>query len=123
MRLRHELQTLAETSESLWAKYLEAGPGKLAPDLLTPLDAGLNSVRTAIADHKAGPSTIPVEAWRDELNATISTIENLLHRCVERTEGLSFVTGEAGLIPRRDLHEQCEAALTRLRELISQLPE
>lgn len=93
----------ADAADALWAEYLRTGPGTLKTESLVPFDAALAAIR-------ADTSAVP-----DKLQAVIAELDDLLHRCVERTEGLSFVTGEAGLIPRRDLHDKCEAALAQLR--------
>lgn len=122
MCLRHNLRAVAVVGKSIWAAYLQHGPGKLDPKLLLPLDAAIMSVRHSLAVRDADSAATQGDSWREDINATICTIEVLLHRCIERTEGLSFVTGEAGLIPRHDLYEQCIGALTRLDQLIHQLP-
>ena len=58
------------------------------------------------------------QSAHQELLVALDTVEPLLRRCVERTEGLCFVTGEAGLIPRKDLHEKCETALACFEQFL-----
>ena len=45
-----------------------------------------------------------------------TTLRDLAHRCTHRAEGLCFVTGEAGLIPRRDLMNAYADGINFLRE-------
>lgn len=80
-----------------WQDYLKQGPGQLTPEDL----ANFESLRDA---WEAGHPD-------ETLMSACSELAELFHRCVHRSEGLSFVTGEAGLIPRMDLHARCEHLL------------
>ena len=104
------------TASALWSKYLEVGPGQLDPADGELLEEALRRIREANLDN-----AIPRDDWRTEFDAAVTTLEPLLLRCVTRPEGLCFVTGEAGLIPNRQQHEQCSGALQRLTDLVLEL--
>lgn len=53
-----------------------------------------------------------------KLAEAAEALRELCHRCCRRSEGLCFITGEAGLIPRRDLHDRFEKALQALRAVV-----
>ena len=100
-----DIQLLHQAARELWEAYLTCGPSKLSPDAMEPFIAQKNALPTASDDDAT------------ELHALLEELEPLLRRCAERPEGLCFVSGEAGLIPRRDLHEKCEELLDRLQSL------
>ena len=105
--MKSPLKRLHETAECLWQCYLSRGPGKTPSSLLDDyLAAQADAVNSLVASRHC-----------DELKEIYSELEKLLRRCVERSEGLCFVTGEAGLIPRKDLHERCDDLIMRLAAL------
>ena len=108
---RDQILRLAESAELLWSRYLDEGPGSLTEQDLAPFQSQLDATRQVIDAIEEKPK------WIDELVLATNDAEELLGRCVRRVEGLSFVTGEAGLIPRRDLHDRCDAALQTMRRL------
>ena len=93
-----------EAANAVWRQYLECGPGQLTAEGLAPF---LQARGLAEAEIVEDP----------ELIDKVHELEKLLRRCVERPEGLCFVTGEAGLIPRQDLHQQCESLLAFFQQL------
>lgn len=97
--------TVYKAAQQIWTMYLELGPGKLA-------DTCLNDYETAKRQFLEAASS----ELRPSFQASLGELTDLLHRCVHRSEGLCFVTGEAGLIPRKDQHERCEALLAQLAE-------
>ena len=113
--LSNTLLQLSNEAESLWNKYLELGPGKLPKDGFEPIGSLLGELRRRLSGLDE-----PRKGWSEDFESASNDL-HLLRRCVERAEGLSFVTGEAGLIPRRDLHERCEAAIHSLRDLCHEL--
>ena len=106
-----DLRAYFEAASSLWQHYLEAGPGNLAPNRHESLVDLWNRLPL---DMRSGGQA--------ELAESLQTVHRLAARCVERPEGLCFVTGEAGLIPHRELHLQFAAALDRIRDAC-QFPE
>lgn len=116
--LKANLLALCESADLLWSEYIQVGPGKMSPSAGDRFTADAAAVENSVA---SSSSTVPDEVWVGDLRAVIQEVRDLLRRCVEQAEGLSFVTGEAGLIPRRDLHEKCETGIRRLRELAEQL--
>lgn len=92
------------TVEQIWRLYQAQGAGNLPLSLAETLDRHFKVLQL-------GNENLAEQ----ELQAAKTAYE-LAKRCVERTEGLNFVTGEAGLIPRRDLIERFEKAINVLRE-------
>lgn len=107
--LSDQIREFVDQAVLLWNRYLEVGPGKLGQADFDPVDAALQRVNESFS------KSSQVNDRQDELRAAIDDLAELLRRCVERTEGLSFVTGEAGLIPRKDLHQRCDNAISTLR--------
>lgn len=105
-----------DTANALWSKYLEVGPGKLDSTDRELLERAVNRVREPEGEH-----TIPRDGWRAEFDATLAVLEPLLRRCATRSEGLCFVTGEAGLIPNQQQHRKCSDALLQLANLVREL--
>ena len=116
--LRQSLDQLSDAAESLWQEYLAKGPGCFDDNRLAPFETALITSLESLAVCDA----LPRGDWLVEFDAAVGELQPLLKRCVERSEGLSFVTGEAGLIPRRDLHERCEFSLDALRQLVDEFP-
>lgn len=114
--LRLRLKQFLDLASAVWASYLRVGPGRVDGRLFEGIEE--------LADSLIG---FLGEAGADKADETITVAEHvqqvreLCKRCVHHAEGLCFITGEAGLIPRRDLHEAMESSLTSLRELLSSL--
>jgi len=98
-----EIALLYDAARELWEDYLKQGPGKLSNEAMEPF--------------WARKAALPTDA--SDVFFVLADLEPLLRRCVERSEGLCFVSGEAGLIPRRDLHTQCDELLDQLKRLSS----
>ena len=98
------LTEFLEQATALWNGYLEVGPGKLDPASDTRLQAlARELLESGQLDE---PATQAVHA-----------IVDLSARCARSPQGLSFISGEAGLIPRREQHRAFEQALEKAREL------
>ncbi|MAE63317.1 MAG: hypothetical protein CMJ18_03520 [Phycisphaeraceae bacterium] len=93
------LQRLFDEASELWSQYDERGPGRMDKVCFERVDSAAAAVRKSD------------EAWPDDVAEAGSKLCDLSEQCVCRPQGLCFVTGEAGLIPRRDQHEAFEAAL------------
>lgn len=112
------LRELSVAAETIWSRYVERGPGNLAADDFTSFAASVEAIE---AELERLPDSWPSADWRAEFDTVKAELNDLLRRCVYRSEGLCFVTGEAGLIPRRDLTVRCETALQSLRGLVEAL--
>ena len=75
---------------------------------------GSDAIPTRWALTGDGPETRP-----PSLEKAIGELAPLGARCARRNEGLCFVTGEAGLIPRKDQHAAYEQALAIVRRAIT----
>lgn len=95
-----------ETAVSrLWADYQRRGPGKLSARELDPVESCF--------------ARLDMDSW-PQLASALQQLHALARRCVLPPEGLSFVTGEAGLLPRQDLHVAFDESLARLRDHLAQ---
>jgi hypothetical protein len=102
----HEHLAEYETALSqLWVAYQRQGPGRLAAEELEPVERSF--------------ACLDLASW-PQLATTLQQLQTLARRCVLRPEGLSFVTGEAGLLPRQDLHSAFDKSLARLRDELAQ---
>lgn len=107
-QFQQDLRQYQDCASKLWSDYLSSGPGSLHIGELKPTDEASESCRVAL---KALPKQHFSPQELKDLIAAIETVQELLHQAVERTEGLCFVTGEAGLLPRKDLHQRLDNAL------------
>ncbi len=115
--LQAAIRKLSQTASELWREYLEVGPGALEPSALTGFSDAAEKASELLA------ITATNETAHQDLMLALDELEPLLRRCVERTEGLCFVTGEAGLIPRKDLHQKCEAALSCFEQFLDSVAD
>ena len=130
MALRADLSaSLADflaVSSEVWEAYQTLGPGKLESQRWEPIDAEAKRLSALLqndeilATLRESIGTEP-EPWLDQLRLAVDTLLDLTRRCATRPEGLCFITGEAGLIPRRDQHQQLEESLDLLRQRLVQL--
>jgi len=104
----HALQQLHTPLTTVWQTYQEAGPGNVDAALFQPIAA-------------TAPAALQAASGNAPLTAAINTAVDLTRRCATQSQGLCFVTGEAGLLPRRDQHEKLEAALTAIAAAVEQL--
>ena len=108
-RMDPEIQQTAarflDAASRVWTRYQEVGPGAVREDLFADVDELAKVVSAAVGDA--------------DLVEVVAALRGLCERCCCRSEGLCFITGEAGLVPRRDLHEQFEQSLQRLRDAIT----
>ncbi|MCP4190895.1 MAG: hypothetical protein GY768_09740 [Planctomycetaceae bacterium] len=86
----------------LWNDYLDRGPGRLTPELWIQLKRQHDSLVGELGSES-------IERWE-----AVKVLMSLAQDCAETSSGLCFVTGEAGLVPRRDQHERFERALAIL---------
>lgn len=100
--LRAALDRLSQCANEVWRLYQQQGAGNLSAELAAPLEEAF----AAVEEHR---STIDAAIMH-----AAETARDISLRCIQRSEGLNFVTGEAGMIPRRDLIEPFTAALERL---------
>ena len=99
---------LLEQLDGIWRDYQERGPGRVDRALFEDVEPTAASLTLALSE-------LATAADNGELIDAINTGVELARRCVHRAEGLCFVTGEAGLVPRRDLYEKFEGALAAIR--------
>lgn len=112
-QLVHGLDSFSRQATQIWNNYLQTGPGQLQVEVWE----ALQKLATEL-DERLRSSSLPDV---DALLQAVAIITDLTQRCACRSEGLSFVSGEYGLIPRRDQHDQLSAALGHLQERLDQL--
>ena len=90
----------------VWLRYRDAGPNRVEPELFGDVGHAANEIRDVL-------QRLPETESAAALTAAAETLRDC---CCRRPEGLCFITGEAGLIPRQDLHDRFEAALKTLHD-------
>ena len=100
---QRSVQAVLESCQKLWDAYLELGPGRVEPPYLVAVE---NAVQQFESSQDGAEAMDLVEA--------VEVLLKLSRQCVNTSHGLSFVTGEAGLVPRKDLHQRFEDCLARL---------
>ena len=95
------LHDFLAAAESIRTAYESHGPNKVCADLFTPVET---------LDFQLS-ETIEIP----ELLDAIKTVKQLCYRCVHHTEGLCFVTGEYGLVPRADLVKEFDDAMDLIK--------
>jgi|GEM_PF-4374362 hypothetical protein len=102
------VQTLYQSLLDIWTRYLDAGVGSVDEQLYQPFSAAAAEVTLALASSDEFDDSIVSLA---QFQVHFQAAEKLARMCANTPQGLSFVTGEAGLIPRLDLHQQMQAAI------------
>ncbi len=121
------LADFLEFTETLWAEYQALGPGNLRQDLFAGIEARSRSIHDSLqsAEHRRTVSKLLDAIRGDEvvgddaakhLLSSIEVARELAYRCACTETGLSFVTGEAGLIPRKDQHAAMDRAIETLHQ-------
>ena len=108
----------------VWEAYLSCGPGNVESVLFDGVDAMAQRLNALLENDEflrnAG-NLVNIEP--DEWRATIERLRDLSYRCAGTPQGLCFITGEAGLIPRKDQHEAFEQALQFFSDCVLQLEQ
>lgn len=121
-------------AKAVWASYQTVGPGRVDQALFTPVETAAAALGQLL-DHReaatqagetiesvAGAQPLHLgDNWTDELLQVVTKTHALAYRCACRPEGLCFVSGETGLIPRNDEHAAFEDALAYLSDLRTRL--
>ena len=100
--MANELSRFVDLADHLWNQYLDTGPGGMA---------NIDFLELKLA-HEAVAKTVQSE----ELTEALEVILQLSRRCVNDPQGLCFLSGEAGLVPRPDLYRKFEQALDLVRQ-------
>lgn len=116
------------SAEMLWKQYQRVGPGKVDSTFFDTLELAAKRLTQACEDvtkADTAKTLFPGDRTRfSEFINAIDTVLRLAKRCACSPQGLSFVTGEAGLIPNKQLHREFEnqlAKLERARDWLWQL--
>lgn len=104
---------------AVWDRYQDVGPGRVESALYERVE----SLRDQLIEGLSGCEGLASAADlnRETLAVAVTTVADLANRCACRSEGLCFITGEAGLIPRRDLHDRYATALAELQDALIHL--
>lgn len=119
--LAAQLKNFVECGTRVWNAYQADGPGRVDETLFDPIEAPSGEIARLLKDPRilhavrrlSGDDT---DEWIDELCVAVERVYDLTYRCAKRPEGLCFITGEAGLIPRRDWHAAMEDSLRLISE-------
>ncbi len=123
------LEPLAEFTRQagrIWTAYQVSGPGGVERESFDGVDASASELRRLLGNAEligaVGQLTgNDPERWLHELADAVGRAHDLSYRCACTSLGLCFITGEAGLLPRRDQHESFQQALGILRDRFKEL--
>ena len=124
-RLAARIDEFVEQSETLWRNYRDHGPGKLDRSHFDGVASAASEIESTISDPDIARWLEQVDRGaelRDTLQAEVKQLSRLARACACTPQGLSFITGEAGLIPRKDQHQAFESGLAKLRKIAGNLP-
>jgi len=123
-RLAARIDEFVEHAETLWRDYLRLGPGKLEPGNSTGVFSAAAEIGYTIRDPDVARWLEQLhrgKELRDELQTQVEQLTRLARACVSTPQGLSFITGEAGLMPRKDQHEAFASGLAKLHAMAARL--
>ena len=109
LNLKGTVSSLVGAVRALRSEYDEHGPGRVDESFYQKVDAAFQFLAEVIRNKNA-------ELEDREVLAAAQTCKDLCYRCVTDPAGLCFVTGEAGLVPRKDLLDAFTNALQFLEE-------
>lgn len=124
-QLAIELDQFLQEATEFWRHYHAVGPGKVDSRLFDGLDRTAKRLATLLdtgSNEGTGKSLkVGEEDWAADPGEAIETVMRLANLCAFSPQGLSFVTGEAGLIPNRQQHDQFEKQLVVFRQQLDRL--
>jgi hypothetical protein len=109
------LLSFATQVDLVWERYETAGPGKVDSALFEPIEQLASRLNTLL------DGSLPADVDRGLLSAAIQQATDLSRRCATLPQGLCFVSGEAGLVPRRDQIDAFAAARMTVRTIADRL--
>jgi hypothetical protein len=123
-RLAAGIDTFVEQAGALWRSYHDLGPGKLSPADWNAVSSAASAIASDLGDpdvarwfEQAECAIFPA----DELQTLVRELTRLARACACTPQGLNFITGEAGLIPRKDQHRAFESGLVKLDQMAADL--
>jgi hypothetical protein len=119
-----QLQEFTAQVSVVWEAYQSCGPGNVESALFESVDVMAQVLNSSFENEELIRDVSNfVNMKPDEWWAKIEQLRELCYRCACTPQGLCFITGEAGLIPRKDQHEAFESALHYLAECVLQLEQ
>jgi hypothetical protein len=108
------LTDFADHVDGVWEQYDARGPGEVDSALFEPIEQLAHQLSTLL-------DPLPGDVDRADLDAAIDQATDLSRRCATLSQGLCFVSGEAGLLPRRDQISAFAAARSTVRSAAQRL--
>ena len=105
------LARFTDLTAAIWQAYQSAGPGRVDPQLFDGVDTPYHTLMEMLQQDELLTNLASLNIEPAELQSALKTARELAHRCACTPAGLCFVTGEAGLIPRKDLQKQFALSL------------
>lgn len=123
--LLDELRKFNTAVREIWDLYQASGPGQVDSQLYPPVADSTERLLALLADPvdiQASAQDVLVDDERQQLLTAVTTASRLAKRCAYDAAGLCFVTGEAGLIPRRDLIDEFLRSLQIIERVCHETP-
>lgn len=115
------LSELHDRASRIWRLYLENGPGRVPDVLYDNVDSAARLLNVQLGIDPLRRMIDQMDLDVSQLERTIGDTVEFARRCAATPIGLSFISGEAGLIPRRDQHLAFEASLEQLEHRVKLL--
>jgi hypothetical protein len=119
-QLRVSLKEFHTLASAVWTTYQDVGPGRVDAALFDGGEQLASQIGGLLAD-EAAATDLPAEVDGEELRTAVLKVADLATRCATRSEGLCFITGEAGLVPRRDWHAEMDEGLAAIDQAVTAL--
>lgn len=117
-----QLKPFLDQISTVWKSYQENGPGRVEKRLYDGVETSAEQLLEQIQNADVVETLeTKTEFSPEELRKSIEQIQDLSHRCVFLPQGLCFISGEAGLIPRKDQVDGFEQSLEMLSECCSRM--
>ena len=109
------LRDFADHVDRVWERYDTCGPGHVDSGLFAPIEPLAQQLGRLL------DSPLPGDVDRAAPGAAINQATDLARRCTTLSQGLCFVSGEAGLVPRSDQIEAFSAARSTIHSAVERL--
>ena len=112
---RQILSKLVCRLQGIWETYCQQGPGNVDSSLFDGID---DLARRFEEEFAQFAKSNPERDFSDDPRQTVHELCRLARRCACTPQGLCFVTGEAGLIRKKDQELAYIQGLERIRRVL-----
>lgn len=119
-----QLKNYVDQIGMIWQAYQENGPGRVNEELYE----GIESSSEQLVERLQNRDVVETlerrtECSLEDFRNSLKQLQDLSRRCVLLPQGLCFLSGEAGLIPRKDQVDAFEQSFAVLQEVVRNVNE